>query len=261
VTGLELSGETILVAGASRGVGRGAAAELSRLGGTVYATGRSIEGADLPPDVIRLACDHTHDAAVAVVFERIGSERGGLDILVNSVWGGYERMMEDGEFTWPRPFWDQPIWRWDAMMDAGVRAAFVASQRAARLMIPAGRGLIVNLSYWAAQKHLGNAIYGVAKAATDKLTSDTATELLPHGVAVVSLYPGLVRTETVLASGIDVTGSESPELTGRVVAALWRAPELMERSGEVVVAARLAREKGFTDIDGASPPPLTLSDA
>lgn len=261
VTGLALSGETILVAGASRGIGRGAAAELSRLGGVVYATGRSIEGANLPGDVVRIRCDHTDDAAVARLFERIAAERPALDILVNCVWGGYERMVENGEFTWPAPFWEQPMWRWEAMMDAGVRAAFLASRHAARLMIPVGRGLIVNLSYWAARKRLGNVIYGISKAATDKLTADAAEELRPHGVAVVSLYPGLVRTEAVVASGIDLGDSESPEFTGRVVCALWGDPELMERSGGVVVGARLANQKGFVDLDGSSPPPLTLQDA
>ena len=111
-------------------------------------------------------------------------------------------MVEDGRFTWAVPFWDQPPWRWDAMITTGVRGAFVASQLAARMMVPARRGLIVNISHWAAQKRIGNTICGIAKAATDKLTSDTAVELRPHGVTVVSLYPGLVRTEAVLSAKI-----------------------------------------------------------
>jgi dehydrogenase/reductase SDR family protein 1 len=98
--------------------------------------------------------------------------------------------------------WEQPRWRWDAMMTAGVRPALVAGQLAARRMVPARRGLIVNLSSWAAQKYIGNVLYGVAKAATDKLTADMAHELRRHGVAAVSLYPGLVRTEAVLAAGV-----------------------------------------------------------
>ena len=107
-------------------------------------------------------------------------------------------MVEDGVFTWSRPFWEQPLHRWHSMMDAGVRAAFVASSQAARLMVPQRQGLIVNISFWAAQKHMGNVIYGVAKAATDKMTSDMAHELQPYGICVVSLYPGLVRTEAVV---------------------------------------------------------------
>ena len=103
--------------------------------------------------------------------------------------------------------------------------------------------------------------YGVSKAATDKLTADTAHELRPHGVSVVSLYPGLVRTEGVLAAGVfDLSNSESPQFLGRAVAALATDPNLLSRSGTVVVAAALGREYGFTDIDGKSPSPLTLAD-
>ncbi len=257
-----LDGLVALVTGASRGVGRGIAASLADAGATVYGTGRSIESAVLPAGVIRLPCDHATDDCVAQVFEHIRTGRGRLDILVNSAWGGYERMVEDGRFTWPAPFWEQPLWRWDAMLGVGVRAALVASQHAARLMVPASRGCIVNLSYWAAQKHIGNAIYGVAKAATDKLTADMAHELREHGVAVVSLYPGLVRTEAVLAAGVfDLSNSESPEFLGRVVAALAADPQLMQRSGRVVIAAAAALEYGIQDIDGRAPEPLTLADA
>jgi dehydrogenase/reductase SDR family member 1 len=84
------------------------------------------------------------------------------------------------------------------MMDTGVRSAFFASARAAEMMVARRRGLIVNVSFWAAQKYVGNSIYGIAKAATDKMASDMAHELRPSGVAVVSLYPGLVRTEAVM---------------------------------------------------------------
>jgi len=258
---LSMQGTVALVTGASRGVGRGAAAELSRLGGHVYATGRTVEGADLPAGVRRLACDHTDDDAVAAVFERVRGESGRLDVLVNSAWGGYERMMEDGRFTWALPFWDQPLWRWSAMFDAGVRAAFVASQHAARSMVPAGRGLIVNVSFWAAQRYLNNVVYGASKAATDKLTSDMAEELRGAGVSVVSLYPGLVRTEAVLAAGFfDLSNSESPEFIGRAVAALWKDPGLARRSGSVVVAAALGLELGFTDVDGKAPEPVRLQE-
>jgi NAD(P)-dependent dehydrogenase (short-subunit alcohol dehydrogenase family) len=148
------------------------------------------------------------------------------------------------------------------MMDAGVRAAFVASGHAARRMVPQRRGLIVNISFWAAQKHIANAIYGISKAATDKMTADMAHELRPHGIAVVSLYPGLVRTEAVMhaakAGWLDISNSESPEFIGRVVAALARDPRMMERSGTVLVAAQVAIELGVTDIDGRQPRPLTL---
>ena len=147
-------------------------------------------------------------------------------------------------------------------MDAGVRAAFVCASHAARMMMPKRRGLIVNVSFWAAQKHIGNTIYGVSKAATDKMTADMAQELRPHEVAVVSLYPGLVRTEAVLAAAqggwLDLSNSESPEFVGRVVAALSGDAGLMERSGRVLVAAALAAEFGVSDVDGRQPKALTL---
>jgi dehydrogenase/reductase SDR family member 1 len=252
-----------LVTGASRGVGRGVAIGLAAAGFTVFATGRSIDSADLPPSIVRLRCDHTQDAETALAFERVSAEAGALDLLVNSSWGGYERMVENGAFTWGLPFWKQPAHRWTSMMDAGVRAAFVAAALAAPLMIPQRKGLIVNISFWAAQKYVGNAIYGISKAATDKMSSDMAHELRPHGVAVVSLYPGLVRTEAVMAAAeggwLDVSNSESPEFIGRVIAALSRDPRLMERSGQVVIAAELARELNVLDTDGRQPVPLTLN--
>jgi NAD(P)-dependent dehydrogenase (short-subunit alcohol dehydrogenase family) len=168
-------------------------------------------------------------------------------------------MLEDGQFTWPLPFWQQPLHRWTSMLDAGVRAAFVAASLAAPPMIAKGRGLIVNISSWAARKPIGNVIYGVSKAATDKMTADMAQELRPHGVTAISLYPGLVRTEAVLASGwFDLSNSESPEFIGRVIAALWRDPALLDRSGQVLVAAAVAAELGVQDIDGKQPRPLTL---
>ena len=256
-----LLGRVALVTGASRGVGRGVALGLHEAGCIVHASSRTVADADLPPEVVRTPCDHTDDAQVERLFARIDAEQGRLDLLVNSVWGGYERMVEGGRFTWPAPFWEQPRWRWDAMMTAGVRAAFVASQLAAHRMVPMRRGLIVNISVWAARKYVGNALYGVAKAATDKLTADMAHELRPHGVAAVSLYPGLVRTEAVLAAGVfDLSNSESPQFVGRAVAALAADPDVLRWSGEVVVAAALALEYGFTDLDGRQPRPLTLAD-
>ena len=250
-----------LVTGASRGVGRGTATALADAGYTVFATGRTVAGAALPDAVIRIPCDHTHDEETDAAFARIASVTPDLDVVVNSAWGGYERMMENGAFTWGLPFWEQPLHRWASMIDAGVRAAFMVSVRAARVMVPRKRGLIVNISHWAAQKRIGNTIYGIAKAATDKMTADMARELDAHGVTAVSLYPGMVRTEAVLAAAewLDLSNSESPEFIGRVVAALANDPSLRARSGSVLVAAAVAAELGVMDIDGRHPVPLTLA--
>ena len=248
-----------LVTGASRGVGRGAAIGLAECGYNVVATGRTIAQADLPAAISRLPCDHLRDDQTAVAFSQVA---GGLDVLVNSAWGCYEQMSENGQFTWGLPFWQQPMHRWASMMDAGVRGAFVAASHAARIMVPRKRGLIVNISHWAAQKHLGNTLYGISKAATDKMTADMAHELRPHGIAVVSLYPGMVRTELVMAAAaggwLDISNSESPEFIGRVIAALARDSRIMEHSGKALVAAALARDYGVSDLDGKSPVPLTL---
>ena len=253
--------QVALVTGASRGVGRGVAMGLANAGMRVFGTGRTVAQAGLGPAVTSIACDHTDDLAVSGLFRQVEHTAGRLDVLVNVAWGGYERMVEDGKFTFIAPFWEQPMWRWDAMVTAGVRAAFVASQPAARMMIPSRRGLIVNISSWAAQKHIANTLYGVAKAATDKLSSDMAHELKAHGVTVVSLYPGLVRTESVLAAGVfDLSNSESPEFIGRAVAALAGDPNVARWNGSVVVAASLALEYGFADVDGKQPRPLALAD-
>lgn len=251
-----------LVTGASRGVGRGVATSLAAAGYTVFATGRTIAAASLPESVVRLTCDHLDDAQSAAAVARALESSGTIDVLVNSAWGGYERMVENGRFTWSLPFWEQPIHRWSGMMDGGVRAAFVTSTRVAPAMIAAARGLIVNISFWPAQKYIGNALYGIAKAATDKMTSDMATELRSRGVTAVSLYPGLVRTESVLeaaqAGWLDLSNSESPEFIGRVVDALAHAPDLLSYSGRVIVAAAFAERHGVVDVDGRQPAPLTL---
>ena len=257
----QLHEQVALVTGASRGIGRGVAVALAHAGARVFATGRSIQSASLDPAITSIVCDHTDDQAVARVFQQIEATAGRLDILVNVAWGGYERMVEDGRFTFAAPFWQQPLWRWDAMMTSGVRAAFVASQHAVRLMLPARRGLIAHISTWAAQKFIANTFYGISKAATDKMAADMAHELKTHGITVVSLYPGLVRTEAVLAAGVfDLSNSESPEFIGRAVAALASDPDVSRRTGSALVAAALAQEYAFTDIDGRQPRPLTLAD-
>ena len=130
------------------------------------------------------------------------------------------------------------------------------------VMVSQRSGLIVNISYWAASKYVGNVAYGVSKAATDKMTADMSRELSDHAVAVVSLYPGLVRTERVMeaAQWLDLSNSESPRFVGRAVVALASDPKITERSGTVLVAARLAQEYGFLDIDGNAPSPLSAED-
>jgi len=269
-----------LVTGASRGVGKGIALGLGEAGATVYISGRTVEPGKGPmglPGTIQetaeavnrlggigipVRCDHTDDHQVEALFEQIDREQSRIDLLVNNAWGGYERMFEGNEFTWPHPFWMQPIWRWDAMFNSGVRAHYVASELAAKRMVIQGSGLIVNISFWAAQKKIGNVAYSVSKAATDRMTSYMAEELKPYGVTVLSIYPGLVRTESVMnaAAFLDLSNSESPQYIGRAVAALASDPDVLKRTGTVCVAAALGQEYGFDDIDGKRPVPLSIKD-
>lgn len=257
-----------LVTGGSQGVGKGIVEGLCEAGHQVFFTGRreeelertAAEASSLGGNALPRRVDHMDDSQVERLFAEIREEHE-LEILVNNAWGGYENMMEDGRYTWVDPYWEQPMWRWDAMMGMGVRSAFVASQLATRLMREASRGFIVNLSFWAAQKHIANALYGMAKAATDKLTADMAAELDAPDITVVSLYPGLVRTEKVMAFAehLDLSNSESPRFIGRTIAALWAHPDARKAlSGQVCVAAQVARELGVVDVDGTSPDPLTL---
>ena len=247
-----------IVTGASRGIGKGIAISLAKLGYDVHITGRT--ESDLHE--VKLAvefygvqctshvCDHLDMLSTIKVLESI--EGIGFDIVVNNAWGGYERMVEDGIYTWEKKFWEQPDHRWTSMMDVGVRTAFLCSRHLSREMIRKKKGLIVNISFWAAQKYMQNVIYGTSKAAIDKMTHDMAEETREHGVAIVALYPGLVRTEAVMANAsyFNLENSESPEFEGLVIASLAKDNLLTEKSGKVFTSAELAQEYGIQDIDG-----------
>jgi NAD(P)-dependent dehydrogenase (short-subunit alcohol dehydrogenase family) len=276
-----LRGKVALVTGASRGVGKGIALGLGEAGATVYITGRTEKEGEAPSKMpgtvfqtakevddlggigIAVTCDHRDDAQVRALFERIRSEQGRLDILVNNIWAGYEHFTDGTEFWKEKGFWDMPFERWDKMLQAGVRAHFVASALAAPLMIAQKSGLIVNTSFFAAQRVDRGVAYSVAKNADDHMVACMAYELREHQVAVVSLYPGLVRTESVMANAqfFDMSNSESTQFIGRAVAALAADPMIMEKTGKVLVAAQLALDYGFTDVDGKQPRPITIDEA
>jgi dehydrogenase/reductase SDR family member 1 len=275
-----LADKIAVVTGASRGVGKGVAVALGAAGATVYVTGRSVRQGDSRPDLpgtvgetadavtaaggrgIAIRCDHYDAGQVSDAFATIAREQQYLDILVNNCWDGYRDMVDANDhFTWADPFWQQSVKRWDEMFGGGVRPAFLASRLAAPLMLAQKRGLIVNISYWAAKRYMANLIYGVAKTAVDRMAADMAHDLRDYGIAAVALYPGLVRTEAVMKYGVgtyDMSNAESPEFTGRAVAALAADPNVMAKSGSVLIAAELGLEYGFTDIDGRQPRPLTL---
>jgi NAD(P)-dependent dehydrogenase (short-subunit alcohol dehydrogenase family) len=262
-----------VVTGASRGVGKGVALALGAAGHTVYVTGRSTGRAVTYPAVggtveetaeavtaaggrgVPVVCDHTDDEQVRALFARVQAESGGLDVLVNNVWGGYAAYHEDRHADMEGKFWEQPLRVWDDMFTAGVRAHYAATVLAVPLLRPGA--LVVTVSFFPGSYLNGadQVAYSVAKAADDRMIAVMAAQLAERGVTAVSLYPGLVRTEGVLraAEFFDLSNSESPEFVGRAVAALAADPQVSRHNGHVVVAAELAAEYGFTDVDGTVP--------
>jgi NAD(P)-dependent dehydrogenase (short-subunit alcohol dehydrogenase family) len=281
-----LQGLVAIVTGASRGAGRGIAVELGAAGASVYVTGRSTrerpagsyasilslsELSALPGSIDETAeaveraggrasavrCDHTLEQDVSALFARVQHEAGRIDLLVNNAWGGHESF--DGVFQ--APFWEHPLAHWDSMFDRGVRNHLLASRYAAPLMVRQKRGLIVTTTFWDRDRYLrGNLFYDLAKSTMNRLAFGMAEELRPHGVASLAVSPGWMRTELVLAGHKTdeahwrerpaLARTESPRYLGRAVAALAGDPAVLSKSGTVHRVADLAREYGFSDIDG-----------
>ncbi len=280
------TGIVAVVTGASRGIGKGIALELGAMGATVYVTGRTVDAGALPGTIgetaaqidelgghgIAVACDHHDDEQVRAVFQRVAAEQGRLDILVNNVYSAPDLVPWLG-----KRFWELPIEAWDQVIDIGTRSHYVSSVFAAPLLLEAERGLIVNVSSSGAVSYGHNVVYGVGKAAVDKMTADMALELEGTGVSVVSLWPGLVHTELLDMGAtrdgdevyielpgegrFDLSGAESPRFLGRAVCAMWNDPGLAARSGKPFSSSALARELGFTDLDGTIHEVLLRPDA
>jgi len=260
----------VVVTGASRGAGRGIAVALGATGATVYVTGRTREegGAPLPGTVqgtadevtaaggrgIAAYCDHADTADVERLFDRVRAEQGRLDILVNNATSLHEAPTETG------PFWDKPL-ALTALWDVGMRSHYEAAWYAAPLLLANGEGLVVNTSSFGGRIYMHGPAYGAGKAAVDKMSHDMAVDFRPHGVAVVSIWMGLLlteRTRRVFDAEPDkyadiAATAEHPEFTGRVIDALARDPDMMAKSGQVWIGAELGAEYGITDINGEPP--------
>jgi NAD(P)-dependent dehydrogenase (short-subunit alcohol dehydrogenase family) len=259
-----------VVTGASRGAGKGIALALGESGATVYVTGRSRKPSDSPyggtvaetaalideagGKGIPVHTDHSDDEAVAELFDRVGRDHGRLDILVNNA----------AKLVSPRPggFWQVPLAAAD-LITTGLRSHYVAGFHAAPLMIANGRGLIVNTGHYGAVSYHQGPAYGAQKAGSDKMAADMALELRPHGVAAVSIWMGGLDTERARAyleslppDSRPTARRESPRFTGRVIAALYAAADLMHYSGRALIGAELGARLGVPDVDGSAPPSL-----
>jgi dehydrogenase/reductase SDR family protein 1 len=258
-----LKGKIAVVTGSSRGIGRGTAIALGEAGATVYVTGRTsgdgqltIESTSAAVDAaggrgIPVQVDHGDDSQIAALFERVKSESGHIDLLVNNVY------KVPNPPAWGGGFWDHPIQIWDDQVGIGLRSHYVACWHAAPLIFQAGPGaLIVNVSSPGGQSYHFSACYGAGKAGLDRLTADMAVELQDKGVAAVSLYPGAVSTEFIIeaSGGKRPPGLQTPLFVGRSVAALAASGKAMDRSGSVQWVEDLADEFGFVDEDGQQPP-------
>ncbi|MEK3720160.1 SDR family oxidoreductase [Paenibacillus sp. FSL H8-0034] len=275
-----LKGKVAVVAGGTRGAGRGIAEMLGEAGATVYVTGRSTRGnlSDMGRQEtieetaelvtahggvgIAVRVDHTVEADVKSLFEQVLSEQKGvLDILVNDIWGG-EQLTE-----WGKPFWEHSLNKGLQMQIPAVHAHMVTSYYAAPLMIARNKGLIIEITDGFDYRYRGNLYYSLAKISAIHLAQSMAAELREHRVAAVSLTPGFLRSEAMLdhfgvteANWRDAAKadphfliSETPYYVGRAVAALAADSNVLEKSGQILTSWDLSDMYGFTDRDGSRP--------
>ena len=258
-------GSVAVVTGSSRGIGRGTAIALGEVGATVYVTGRTTTGersigatASLVEEAggrgIPVQVDHGDDAQIGGLFDRVRSEFGRLDVLVNNVY-----KIPDPP-AWGGGFWDHPISIWDDQVGIGLRSHYVASWHASDLLFAAAPGsAIVNVSSPGGQSYHFSASYGAGKAGLDRLTADMALELEPEGVDAFAIYPGSVATEFILDAienghDRDPADLQSPLLVGRSIVALLSAPDRTRRSGSIQWVEDLAEEFDVVDEQGRRPP-------
>ena len=281
-----LEGKVAVVAGATRGAGRGIACMLGEAGATVYCTGRNARGrpntegsyAGRPETIDETAemvsarggvgiparTDHLDEGQVAALFARVEAEQGRLDLLVNDI-------SEGEEHEW-KPFWQLSLDKGLRALRQGVDTHIITTRHAAPLMVKRKGGLIVEVGDGDGLYYRGNLFYDLVKVTTSRLAYAWAEELRPHRVAALALTPGFMRTEIVLeklgateeswrevaeksaaARGYGFAGSETPYFVGRAVAALAADPGVLEKSGGLYSSWGLSEEYGFTDVDGARP--------
>lgn len=284
-----LQGKIAVVAGATRGAGRGIAVTLGEAGASVYCTGRSTRtkvvarAQDAPPfelagrretieetaDMVTarggvgipVVVDHTSPANVETLFQRVQAEQGRLDILVNDVWGG------DALSEWGKPFWELELDKGFAMMERAVFSHIITSRYGTPLMLAAKNGLIIEITDGDTADYRGNLFYDLVKSSVIRLAYGMAQELKPYGITALALTPGFLRSEAMLEHfGVTEANwregakqdphfiaSETPYFVGRAVAALAADPNVADKAGKVLSSWNMAEEYGFDDVDHTRP--------
>ncbi|CAK8672213.1 unnamed protein product [Clavelina lepadiformis] len=269
-----LEGKVCLVTGASRGIGRGIALQLTTYGATCYITGRNIENLKLVEKEVKtryvsgkcipVECDHSSDESVKQLFERISAEQNGqLDLLVNNAYSAVKYLMDNHD----KSFWDQSFDSWDTVNNVGLRNHYQCAVHASRMMIKRRKGLIVNISSVGGKLYFQIPPYGIGKAAKDRMAKDCAVDLAKYNVAFISLWPGPVRTEIIGESLDDksltedrgralnwlFSRAESPEYPGKCIAYLMSDKDIMKRTGQVILTTDIGLENDFKDVNGQDP--------
>ena len=274
-----LAGQVAVVAGGTRGAGRGIAVELGAAGATVYVTGRSTRHArsamNRPETIeetaelitaaggsgVALRVDHSRSEEVAALADRVRRDHGRLDVLVNDVWGG------DPLTEWGTPFWRLDLAKVQRLWEQAVVTHLLTSQHLVPLMLTRHRGLVVEVTDGTGEDYRGSLGYDLVKTAVNRLAFAMAEELRPHGVTALAVTPGFLRSEAMLelfgvteANWRDgarrdphFAASETPHFVGRAVAALAADPEIAARAGLVHTSWDLGEEYGLTDVDGRRP--------
>jgi len=281
-----LEGRVAVVAGATRGAGRGIARALAEAGAFVWCTGRSAAGqrgmdrAETVDETVALIeaaggrgvtvrVDHTREEDVAALAARVRQESGRLDVLVNSVWGA------DPMIDWGKRFWEIDLAKLRAYVDQTMLSHLITSRHMAPMIVEAGRGLIVEVIDGHFAGYRGHVLYDMTKAGLARMAYGMAVELVNTGVTALSVSPGFLRSEAVLehfgvtedtwreaiAKDAYFEESETPFLVGRAVAALAADPDVRRKAGTICFASDIAREYGFADVDGRVPDFPKLFDA